>query len=205
LRQFHAAKRWLGRPDWWSKAVNQFTPKTLADLYALLSDENKTAFLRLLGQHTTAEQILALQKDMPILEKGRYMDARDKRFVDNLFPTMLREAIQAAREFPQAGEVELAQLVIDRLAACNQRVRDLALAQHKQKQYPANKVKDRRKAIQELLASHPGMTPKQILEYLLEHHGELATTKKQPVELKTILNDLAEIRKQVTPKTDNAS
>src|SRR5262249_5047058 len=50
--------------------VEQFTPHVIFDLYARLSNENKLAFLRLVGSASTAEALVALADALPITEKS---------------------------------------------------------------------------------------------------------------------------------------
>lgn len=69
--------------------MERFTPQTLIDLYALLSKEDKTSFWRLLGQLATSDHLLALQKEMSLLEKGRYSGAMSERFIKELYPVLL--------------------------------------------------------------------------------------------------------------------
>jgi hypothetical protein len=183
--------------------VEQFTPHVILDLYARLSNEDKLAFLRLVGSASTAEALVALADALPITEKSRYSQLLTGIMAETGFYQFVqREAIKVVRENCEKGTDELERILDEQLREYmpeyDAAVVEIAEAERKKKQYPAKKVKERRGVIRKLLASNPELSPRQILSYLLEHHPDLALKKKKPIQLKTILNDLAEIKTRAT-------
>ena len=116
--------------------METFTPKTLADFYAILTKDDKAVFLRLIGQGATADQIHLLLKASSILEQGLFIHKIGDQIIPVLFPMMLDHAIECARKFPQAEKEELKKMVLSLVGKSEQAIEDLTTARFKDAHYP---------------------------------------------------------------------
>jgi hypothetical protein len=97
--------------------MEQFTAKAVFDLYTLLPNEEKIAFLRLVGQMSTAEVPFVITSELPLPEQQRYSDMMFEEHLWQLFPYLQREARRLAREKPQLSDEEFDREFHDRIRA----------------------------------------------------------------------------------------
>src|SRR5947207_3235258 len=96
--------RWLGWPDTWSAGMERFTPQALFDLYALSSDEDKIAFLKLLGSISLADAPFIIINELSRIEQMRFTELVFDDLFQKYFPPLLREARKLAREKPDISD-----------------------------------------------------------------------------------------------------
>jgi hypothetical protein len=88
------------------QAMEKFTARAVFDLYALLSDDDKRTFLKLLGQHCTAEVPFLIVNELPLTERERHSEMIFKE-IWRIFPLMQREARALVRENPDVTDEEI--------------------------------------------------------------------------------------------------
>jgi hypothetical protein len=76
-----------------------------------LADEDQAAFRRLIGQRLTAEALFQLWDALPLTEQDRFIAVLDQGTCTVVMDKLILEAIRAARQYPQADEVALAEQV----------------------------------------------------------------------------------------------
>lgn len=86
--------------------MESFSPQAVFDLYALLPDEGKQEFLRLVGRISTAEAPFVVTRELDLTEQGRYAEMVFKEILWRFFPFLEQEARRLAREKPQLSDEE---------------------------------------------------------------------------------------------------
>jgi len=112
------------------------TPKAVIDQYVILSDEDQSAFCRLLGQQMAAEQLWMMLNALPLPEQARFIALLDRRFSEIIMPKLILDMIRAVRASPQATEEELARVVEKEAAGYFRDITKLAEAEVKKKRDP---------------------------------------------------------------------
>ena len=112
--------------------IEQPTPRAIFDLYTSLSDEDKVAFLRLLGRTMSVQGFAVVFDSMPILLQLEWAARFQRQFIADVLPGLLLDAIRAGREYPQAEEPELAKLAQQKSAEFHEHIRALVEARVKQ-------------------------------------------------------------------------
>lgn len=80
--------------------MDPFTPQALFDLYSMLPNEGKTAFLKMVGRISTAHAPFMIVNELPALEKYRFSELVFQPLTSQLFPILEREARRIARDNP---------------------------------------------------------------------------------------------------------
>jgi hypothetical protein len=116
--------------------IEEPTPKAIFDLYALLPNEGKSIFLRLLSQNTTGEQALIFFEQLPVIERMKVDNSWNSNTIKSLFPKMLAVAYELFQHNPQVQKKEFMELVINSLAATQLTIERHVEAQLKQARDP---------------------------------------------------------------------
>jgi hypothetical protein len=97
----------LVRPEFRNRImIETLTPASLRDLYAMLPDESKQEFVRLLGQVSNGEMPFILASSLPPIERRRFSDLVHAELASILFPVLFQEARKLAREQPGLPDQE---------------------------------------------------------------------------------------------------
>src|SRR4051812_42169289 len=83
------------------------SPKAVFDLYCLLSNDDKCAFIRLLGQSSTAESARLHMSNLSHKEQARFAEMMLPEFAETVYPVVLQAACQVARSQPNLTGTEL--------------------------------------------------------------------------------------------------
>ncbi|HTU88575.1 MAG TPA: hypothetical protein VMF69_00620 [Gemmataceae bacterium] len=117
-------------------SIESVTPKAVFDLFALLSKEDKKEFLRLIGRCSTAEIPFLITSELPPSERERYSDMVNQQLISLIFPYLLRQARQLAREQPQLSDEEFDKMfdeqIKESMETYDQAIGELAIAKHKE-------------------------------------------------------------------------
>lgn len=87
--------------------------KAVFDLYVLLSDDDKCAFVRLLGQHSTAEAAVLHMTNLSRQQHARFSELMFPYFVETAYPLLLQSACRVARDQPNLTGTDFA-IAVDR-------------------------------------------------------------------------------------------
>jgi hypothetical protein len=87
--------------------ITLFTPEQLRDLFRLLDDPNKGAFLRLIGREVPAQAPFIMLQSMDIVERQRFADMITNSTLKTVFPLLVKAAAEVARELPQVSTKEM--------------------------------------------------------------------------------------------------
>lgn len=90
------------------------TPQDVLDLYARLSEADVDVVLRHLGQHSTAEAVQVVVRNMPEAEQLRLVPLFVRPMVDAALPLLIRATVQVTREYPELDEDEVIAMVEER-------------------------------------------------------------------------------------------
>jgi hypothetical protein len=116
--------------------MKQFTPKALFDLYCLLPNSDKGAFVKLLGSISTAEVPFVLCNELPLPEKGRFAEMMFEELLWRVFPLLQQTARELIRENPNLSDEqfdkELQERVKQHMDVYNQSISELEKAKLKE-------------------------------------------------------------------------
>jgi hypothetical protein len=107
----HAAPL-AGLTRYMEQRMEPVTPQVVFDLYALLSNEQQIAFLKLLGRASTAEVPFMINGELTIGEQQRYAEMIGDTAIAHLMPVLAAAALTAVREFPNATNAEIEQAIV---------------------------------------------------------------------------------------------
>jgi hypothetical protein len=127
--------------------VEQLTPTAVIDLYIRLSDEDKSAFRRLFGQHLVAEELFLVMDALPLPEQARFTSTLDQKFIEIVMPDLILAAIRLARTNPQLKEAELVKMVEKHVAGYYHTITEQTKAETKKARDPKKRNIERDTAI----------------------------------------------------------
>jgi hypothetical protein len=84
--------------------MEQFTPKAIYDLYCLLPNDGKAAFIKLLASVSTAEVPFVIANELPLTEKGRFAEMMFEELLWRVFPLLQQTARKLIREEPNLSD-----------------------------------------------------------------------------------------------------
>jgi hypothetical protein len=87
--------------------------KAVFDLYVLLSNDDKCAFVRLLGQSSTAEGTVLHMTNLSQRQHARFSELMFPYFVETAYPILLQTACRVARDQPNLTGTDF-EIAVDR-------------------------------------------------------------------------------------------
>lgn len=168
------------------RAMNSSSPEELRDMYAVMSDEQKQEFLKLISPMSTAEAPFALSTGLDAIETKRFSEMVFDSLMWNFFPVMEQMARRLVREQPKLSDDEFDRVLHERASDCfeayNREMAEVHAAQFKQdrdrKADPENVARnveicnlrkaDKKMWSQGRLAKKFGVTPRMIRLILAE-------------------------------------
>jgi hypothetical protein len=87
--------------------IPRVTPQVLRDLFWMMSDLERGDFLRLISDSIPAETIFAMIGMMDAAERIRFFDMISDEVVMRTMPGVMKAAVEAVRDMPQASMEEL--------------------------------------------------------------------------------------------------
>ncbi len=106
--------------------VESPTPRALFDLFMLLSEQDRNAFLKLLGRNCPAEVPFIIADTLSHSERFRLSQYLTSSMVTNMLPLLVEEARRLAKEGTRMSDEEFDQMVKERVMASVQKQTDAA-------------------------------------------------------------------------------
>jgi hypothetical protein len=116
--------------------VEEFTSQAVFDLYCLLPNDGKIAFVKLLAGMSTADVPFLIVNELPLPEKKRFSDMVFEEAVWQVFPMLQQEARRLLRENPNLDDEqfdkELHERVKQKMELYNREISELERAKLKE-------------------------------------------------------------------------
>jgi hypothetical protein len=97
--------------------MDQISPPAVYDLYVLLPNEQKGAFIKLLASISTAEVPFLICNELPLPEKARFAEMMFEELLWRVFPLLQQTARKVIRENPDLSDEQFDKELQERVKA----------------------------------------------------------------------------------------
>jgi hypothetical protein len=97
--------------------METFSPTAVFDLYVLLPEEQKKAFIKLLASVSTAEVPFVICNELSLPEKGRFAEMMFEELLWRVFPLLQQTARNLIREKPDLSDEQFDKELHERVKA----------------------------------------------------------------------------------------